>query len=190
VEVVPGSPAAQGGLKTGDVVTELNGQPIVDSRRLKLAVGDIRPGKDITMKVLRDEKNVDVKLTVGDQPKDRSSLRRSSGEQGDNDLKHDDQGTLNGVGVADLDAQSRREFGIPAKVQGVLVTEVDPTSKAAEAGVQPGDVIQEINRQPVHSAEEAVKMTENPATKKTLLRVWSERGTRYIVVDETETETK
>jgi serine protease Do len=71
-------------------------------------------------------------------------------------------------------------------VQGALVTEVDPGSAAAEAGLQPGDVIQEINREPVRSAEDAVKLTENSESKKTLLRVWNRQGTRFIVVDETE----
>ena len=88
--------------------------------------------------------------------------------------------------MADLDPQTRREFDIPAKVRGALVTAVEPDSPSAQAGLQPGDVIQEINRQPVRNAEDAVKLTENPDSKKTLLRVWSQRGTRYVIVDETE----
>jgi serine protease Do len=95
---------------------------------------------------------------------------------------------LNGVGVGDIDAQTRREFDIPSKVRGALVTSVDPDSAAAEAGLQPGDVILEINREPVKTADDAVKLTENTESKKTLLRVWSQRGSRYVVVDETAAE--
>ena len=67
----------------------------------------------------------------------------------------------------------------------MAVTEVDPNSAAAEAGLQPGDVIQEINRKSVKTAEEAVTMTEHPADKTTLLRVWRNGGSRFVVVDET-----
>lgn len=182
-EVVPGSPAAKGGLKSGDVITELNGEKVVDSRRLKLTVADIRPGKEVTAKVLRDGKPMDIKITVGELNR-KSGVARNGDRDGSNGDQND-EGTLNGVGVADLDPQMRREFDIPSKVQGVIVTEVDPTSAAAEAGLQPGDVVQEINHQPVRTAEEAVKLTENPDTKKTLLRLWTPRGTRFVVVDET-----
>lgn len=182
-EVVPGGPAAKAGLKSGDIITELGGEKVTDSRRLKLAVADIRPGKEVTAKVLRDGKPTELKVTVGELSKKGGSARsdRSGGGSRDND-----EGTLNGVGVADLEPQMRREFDVPSKVQGVIVTEVDPNSAAAQAGLQPGDVIQEINHQPVRTAEDAVKMTENPESKKTLLRVWSHRGTRFVVVDETD----
>jgi len=64
------------------------------------------------------------------------------------------------------------------------VTDVAPDSAAHEAGLRPGDVIQEINRKPVSSADEAVKLTENAKSKKTLLRVWSQGGSHFVVVDE------
>jgi serine protease Do len=64
------------------------------------------------------------------------------------------------------------------------VAEVEADSAAREAGLKPGDVILEINRKPVRGAEDAVKLTENPKDKTTLLRVWSNGGTRYVVVDE------
>jgi serine protease Do len=103
-----------------------------------------------------------------------------------NDSKKDsDEGTLNGVTVSDLDQQARQQFELPGNVKGVVVTEVAPDSAAAGAGLQPGDVIQEINRKPVKSAEEAVKLTENQSDKTTLLRVWSKGGSHWVVVDET-----
>ena len=95
-----------------------------------------------------------------------------------------DTGTLNGVGVADLDKNARQQFEVPETVKGAVVTEVKPDSAAAEAGLKPGDIIQEINRKPVKNAEEAVRLTENPGDKTTLLRVWREGGSRFVVVDE------
>jgi serine protease Do len=73
---------------------------------------------------------------------------------------------------------------LPGNVKGVVITEVDPNSASAAAGLKPGDVIQEINRKPVRTAEEAVQMTENTNDKTTLLRIWRNGGSRYVVVDE------
>ena len=82
--------------------------------------------------------------------------------------------------------RARREFDIPSRLRGALITEVAPDSAAARAGFQPGEVITEINREPVASAEDAIKLTEETSSKKTLVRVWNPRGIRYVVVDETE----
>jgi serine protease Do len=180
-DVVPGSPAARAGLQSGDVVTSLNGSPVTDARHLKLAVATFSPGTKVDLSVLRDDHARDLNVTMGEQPKDRSLASDESTSPGS---AADDQGTLNGVGVADLDRDTREQLGIPAGVHGAVVTQLDPSSAAASAGLQQGDVIEEINRHPVHNADEATKLTENPASKKTLLRVWNKQGTRYFVVDE------
>src|SRR5215203_4651942 len=95
---------------------------------------------------------------------------------------------LDGVEVTDLDRATRRQANIPTEVQGALVTSVDPSSKAAEAGLRPGDVIAEINRQKVRNAQEAIDLSGKvDDTKQILLRVWSTGrnggGTRYVVVE-------
>ncbi|MEO7600095.1 MAG: DegQ family serine endoprotease [Opitutus sp.] len=188
-DVVPESPADKAGLKGGDVITELEGKPVKDSRHLKLTVANFAPGQKIAAKVLREGKTVPVELKVAARPSDKALARGEGGNGGFGQEENDDTGTLNGVGVGDLDPQTRREFDIPSKIRGALVTSVEPDSAAATAGLQPGDVIQEINRQPVKTAEEAVKLTEKSGeTKKTLLRVWSQRGSRFVVVDETESK--
>jgi serine protease Do len=180
-DVVPGSPAAKAGVKSGDVLTKFNGKSINDARHLKLTVANVQPGTEVAVEVLREGKPVDLKIKVGENndktSKNKIGDKSSPGGGGD-------EGTLNGVGVGDLDPRMRREFDIPAKVQGAIVTEVDPGSAAASAGLQPGDVIQEINHHPVRSADEAVKLTEKTESKKTLLKVWNQQGVRYLVVDE------
>jgi serine protease Do len=93
---------------------------------------------------------------------------------------------LEGVVVADLDNQSRSQFNIPPRIRGALVTKVDEDSNAAEAGLQPGDVMVEINRHPVKDAENAVALTDAAKGKRILLRVYSQAGdtgsTRYVSV--------
>ena len=72
------------------------------------------------------------------------------------------------------------------QVHGALVTDVDQSSASAAAGLAPGDVIEEINHHPVRSADEAVKLTEDAKSKKTLLKLWSRDGTRFLVIDESD----
>ena len=129
------------------------------------------------MKVLRNGSTKTIQVTVNELPGSEKLAKA--------DTKSNDDGeALKGVAVGDLDAQTRRQFNIPANVQGAIVTDVDDNTVAREAGLKPGDVILEINRQPVKSAEDAVKLTEKPKDKTTLLRVWSNGGSRYVVVDE------
>jgi len=183
-DVVPGGPAAKAGVKSGDVLTDFNGKKILDGRHLKLTVANVAPDTEVPLVVLRDGNSVELKVKVGENT---GKHLHSSIDNDDNEKKpsnDNDTGTLNGVGVGDLDPQVRREFDIPAKVQGAIVTDVDPTSAGATAGLQPGDVIQEINHHPVRSADDAVRLTEKTESKKTLLKIWSQRGIHYIIVDE------
>jgi serine protease Do len=180
-EVVPDGPADKAGLKNGDVVVEFNGHAVTDSRRLQLEVAGTKPGSTVPMEVLRDGAKKSLDATVKQLP--------GNDKLADNDSNNtEDTGTLNGVQVADLDQQAHDQFNVPKDVKGAVITQVDPGSAAAEAGLKSGDVIQEINRKPVKDAEEAVKLTEKSDTKRTLVRVWANGGSHYIVVDESHNE--
>ncbi|HEY2083360.1 MAG TPA: DegQ family serine endoprotease [Verrucomicrobiae bacterium] len=176
-DVVHGSPADKAGLKDGDVVTEFNGHPVIDSRRLQLSVAETAPGTTVHMQVLRDGDKKAIDVTVKQLPGADQLADANSSDNADT-------GTLNGVEVADLDQQAHQQFNVPKDVSGAVVTQVAPGSAAAEAGLKSGDVIQEINRKPVKSAEEAVKLTEKSDNKRTLVRVWENGGSHYVVVDE------
>jgi len=176
-DVTPRSPAEKAGLKSGDVIIEFNGKKVTDSRHLKLEVGRTAPGETVAMKVLRDGTTKTFEVAVNAVPGTENLAKNEHSATEDN-------GTLNGVTVGDMDRGARQQFNLPPNVKGVVVTDVDPNSVSAEVGLRPGDVIQEINRKPVRSAEEAVKLTEHASDKKTLLRVWRDGGSRYLVVDE------
>lgn len=176
-DVVPKGPADKSGLKSGDVVLEFNGKPVRDSRQLKLQVAGVKPGERVPVKVLRNGATKHIDVAVAELPGSEKIARASSSPT-------DDAEALKGVAVGDLDTQTRRQFNIPSNVQGAVVTDVDGNSAAREAGLKPGDVILEINRHPVKGAEDAVKLTESPKDKSTLLRIWSNGGSRYVVVDE------
>ena len=89
---------------------------------------------------------------------------------------------LAGVEVTDLDRQTRRQFAIPNHIRGALVTNVDPASPAADEGLRPGDVILEIERRNVTSAEDAVEMTDNFEGDKIMLRIWTRGASRIVSV--------
>jgi serine protease Do len=176
-DVSADSPAEKAGLKSGDIIVEFNGKKVTDSRHLKLEVARTQPGETVPLKVLRDGSTKSLEVSVKEIPGTEKLAKADTHGK-------DNTGTLNGVTVGDLDLRARRQFQVPQHVKGVIVTEVDPNSAAAEAGLKPGDVIQEINKKPVSDADEAVRLTEKAEDKTTLLHVWRSGGSRYVVVDE------
>jgi serine protease Do len=179
-EVTKDSPAEVAGLKEGDVIIEFNGKKVSDSRHLRLMVSQTAPGTKADVKLLRDGKEKSLTVKLGELP--GGGLARSDSRPGG--LRRSPQAdALDGVTVDDLDARSRRQFNIPNHVQGALVVNVEPDSPAAAAGLQPGDVILEINRQRVENADEAVRLSEQVKGNRVLLRVYSRGGSRFVVVE-------
>lgn len=176
-DVTPDSPAAEAGLKAGDVIIEFNGRKVADNRQLRLMVSQTPPKTKATVKFLRDGKERTVSVTLGELPPELAmgrTPRPSSGE-----------GTalLEGVQLADLDSRARRQAELPSDLEGALVTRVDETSPAAEAGLRPGDVIVEINHQKVRSVDDVLAQARKAKGKSLLLRVWSQGARRYVVIE-------
>jgi serine protease Do len=96
-----------------------------------------------------------------------------------------DEGVLNGVTVGEITAELREQFHVPASVKGAIVTDVLPESPSAKQGLKEGDVIVQLGRKPVTNVEEAIKLSEELQGPKTLVVVWREGRTRYLVIDET-----
>src|SRR5208282_3495768 len=171
------SPADKAGLKSGDVITQFNGQPIQDASQLKLRVAESTPGSIAQLSVSRNGESKTFDVTLGSLPD--KTVAKADGNRGAARRE-----ALAGVGVADLDQNTRAELNIPANVHGAVITQVAPDSAAYEAGLRTGDVITELNRQPVGTAQDAITDTEKPTSSQTLVKVWTKGGSHYLTVDE------
>jgi len=188
--VAPHSAAAKAGLMEGDVIVELDGKKVSDTRNLQLTIAQTPPGSKVTLRVLRTDEGSKplektLTATLGELPPDLMAMGAGKSAP-DNDKQEMD--SLDGVEVTDIDSAGRRQNDIPRGIHGALVVKVESDSNAAEAGLRPGDVILEIDRQPVRDADEAVALSDKAKGDRILLRVWSRAGggtggTRYVVVD-------
>jgi len=138
-------PGAKAGLKRGDVVVAMNGEPISDARRLRLKIAETAPGTAVDLKVNRAGQEVNLTLKPGELPEPDAQASDSGNAA---------EGSLRGLSVQALTPEVRQSLGAPADVRGVVVTDVDPASPAASAGIRSGDVIQEVNRHAVTTPDE------------------------------------
>ena len=187
-DVQPDTPAAKSGLKNGDVVTAVNGQPIEDANKLTFSVGAVSPGTKLELDVVRDGKTETVTVTTAERPANvaRGGRDGRGGRDSSPEDLASDEGVLNGVSVDDIAPQMRSQLNLPARLKGAVITNVAPDSAAAKAGLKAGDVILEINKQPVTSAQDAVALSTKAEGKKTLVRLFSRGSTIFVVVDETD----
>jgi serine protease Do len=154
-DVSPSGPAQKSGVQRGDVILEVNGKPMEDSRELRNTISMMDPTATVYLKLLRNGTPTDVSVKLGELPTDKEQAKTEEGSS---------EKALDGVTVENLDAQSARQLGLPAAAAGVVVTDIDPSSPLAAAGLRRGDVIQEVNHQPVKNVaqlEEAMRKAGN-----------------------------
>jgi len=174
-EVTPDSPASRAGLKQGDVITTLNGQAIANASALQVAVSELTPGTTITLGILRNGSPINLSVTIGTYGGGHEELAEN-GEGGPQ------SGKL-GLSVQDLTPDARQQLQIPASVHGALVENVRPASPADDAGLQPGDVILQVDRKPTDSASQFVSQVHGDTNGgDLLLLVWSKGNTSYRTV--------
>jgi serine protease Do len=171
-DVSAASPAQKAGLQKGDIILSVNGTPVTNSNDLRMTISMMPPESSVRLKVLRSGAEHDYTVTLGELPTTRAAVERKDG---------DSSSSLSGVSVEDLDAQASKELGLPANSQGVVVTSVQPSSQAAEAGLQRGDVIQEVNRKPVKNTSD-FERAMSASKEEALLLVNRHGSTMYMAV--------
>ncbi len=151
--VVPKGPAAKAGLQPGDFIVALNGKPVEASGELTRAVALVQPGQKVTLTVLRGGQKKDFSFAVGTRPGEEKLARgEDSGEDQGQQAEGGKQAKL-GVSLAPLTPELSRRLGIQGD-QGVVITDVVEDGPAARANIRPGDVILEVNRQPVTTPDQ------------------------------------
>jgi len=168
------SPGAKAGLKIGDVISEINGQKVSDAGELQVEVGQKRPGTTLKLVVLRDGKNVTIPVTLEEMGKRDVAENGGTGQHGK---------ARWGLGLADITPEIRQEVRAPENVQGAVIERVLPGSAADNAGLQPGDVVQGVNRHEVKSAADVQQaLSKVPAGQGALLLIWSRGGNTFRVL--------
>ena len=177
-QVEPNSPGAKAGLKVGDVITELNGKSVSDAGELQVKVGEQQPGTTLHLKALRDGKSVDLPVTL-------EAMGKGEHDNESADARHDKPRW--GIGLADLTSDVRQQLHAGDDVHGAVIEQVTPGSPADNAGLQPGEVITEVNRQPVHSAADVQKALSSVAKgADALVLIWSNAGSTFRVMHPTQ----
>lgn len=149
-QVTPDSPASRSDLKRGDIIVAINGEPVSDANQLRMKIGMMSPNSIANFKVMRNGQPMNVSVTLGEFPskEERASLDKRGGDNSSADK------SLDGVSVENITPETAKELQLPSSTNGVVVNEVSPSSKAADAGLKPGDVIQQVNHQSVSNVHD------------------------------------
>ncbi|HEX5397821.1 MAG TPA: Do family serine endopeptidase [Verrucomicrobiae bacterium] len=183
-DVMPGGPAANAGVQSGDVIVAFNGKPVDDTQGLQLAVTACAPGSSADLKLFRNGTQKTITVKLGELPITGASQKVS--RPSPPATNETDQ--LDGVNVVDLSPDARQQLQIPDNIKGALVTRVQQDSNAADAGLKQWDVILEINHQAVGNSQDAVNACVQARTRRILVKVWRRddigfAGVRFLSVD-------
>jgi len=162
--ITPGGPAAAAGLKPGDVITKVAGHPVKNAGDVVASISDQHIGGDVGVEYVRDGANRSAQMKVGEFP--------SEAEAG---------GARIGVALQTLTEPIARSLGLDPKTKGAVITEIEPGGPADQAGLAVGDVIREINKKPIATAEDAAAAMKS-AKGARLFRITNASGTRFVTV--------
>jgi len=169
-KVLENSPAEKAGLKDGDIIVSYRGQKITTSSELKNLVGETPPGEKVEIKVIREGKEVIITANIAEMK-----------EEG---MPQPGMATAINLGLQVEDPRNdlRQEFGIPRELQGAVVTAVEEGGRAAEAGIQSGDVILRVNQSIVRNGPDFWKALEPAGKDQILLWIWRISRTIPVVI--------
>ena len=167
--VIPNSPAEKADIRDADAIVELDGKPVKNMREFQASIAS-SPGKEIQLKIIRNREETNVQVTLETLDEDAFGNEDSA----DNPLR--------GIQVEDLTRNWRQRFGIPPRISGAIVVNVDFSSTAYQVGIRAGNVIQSINREPVANAQDANRLIRSLEGDRVLLKLWRGNQSGYLVL--------
>lgn len=150
--VSPDGPAGKAGIEAGDVITAVNGKAVTTVEDLRNEIARTKPESKLNLSIFRDGKDTQIASTVGTQPDSLQNAQQLAGRANPRATPNATQGEL-GLRVQDIDAATARREGLTDR-SGAMVTAVAPNSIAADAGLEPGDIIRKVDKTPVTSAQQ------------------------------------
>jgi Do/DeqQ family serine protease len=174
--VEDGSPASKAGIERGDILMEMNGQPITDLGQFRINIGMLPPGTTVKFVVFRNGKEFSTNVKLTEMPKDDGGAATQAAPP------PAPTSVLDGISVTDLTPQLANDLGVSRATKGVVVTKVASDSPADDADLEKGDVIMEVNRQPVANVSEFAKAVRAAGDKPVLLLVDRQGTTMYLSV--------
>ena len=171
-DVTPGSPAAKAGIQRGDVILDLNGKPVSGKDQLSVDISETAPGTPVHLTIFRNGQTRDVTVVLNELTEKEEQAATGANSSS----------ALSGVHVENLTPNDLQQLGLPANTTGVVVTSVDPSSQAAAADLQRGDVIQEVNHRPVHDVTQYQQALATTGNQSVLLLVNRNGATEYLIV--------
>ncbi len=172
--VVPDTPAAKAGLQKDDVIVAYDGNPVTEAGSFRSHIATTPAGKTVDLTIVRDGKKMDKEVTIGTM---KDNEMTPSGK-----MQPEAHGHKLGIGIENLNGDIAQQLGYENKT-GVVISEVARGSAAAMAGLQPGMLITEVNREPVANVEQfRAAMEKGSDNRGTLLRVEDENGSRYVAI--------
>jgi len=181
-EVTPKSPSVKAGLRTGDVITAVNGKKVSDARELRLMIGSMAPGTKVQVEVNREGQSKILNVDLAEMP---AGVAEQGAEAAPEEAAQPEKATVfGGVAVADITDDVRTALNLPKDTQGAVIAEIDADSSAAKAGLREGDVIQEVNKQPVKNAKDLVAINKRlKPNEKILIRVYSQGRSGFVALE-------